>query len=146
MSEKTLEIEKQEERSKIEKTARQDRRILKPRIDLYEADEVIVLVVDLPGVKEQDIDVTLEKDRLTIYGAVEDRAPEGYRRVYSEFCYGDFERSFLVSNEIDRDNIEASFDNGVLTLSLPKPKLRRPARSRFRAQTKPRIILTNSAN
>jgi len=120
MSEKTLEIEKQEERSKIEKTARQDRRILKPRIDLYEADEVIVLVVDLPGVKEQDIDVTLEKDHLTIYGAVEDRAPEGYRRVYSEFCYGDFERSFLVSNEIDRDNIEASFDNGVLTLSLPK--------------------------
>jgi HSP20 family protein len=120
MSEKTMEIEKQEEQSEIEKAVRQVRRNLKPRIDLYEADEVIMLVVDLPGVKEEDIDITLENDRLTIYGTVEDRAPEGYRRVYSEFCYGDFKRSFVLSNEIDRDNIEASFDKGVLTLSLPK--------------------------
>lgn len=120
MTEKTMEIEKREEQTELDRPVQRVRRNVKPRINLYEADEVIMLVVDLPGVREKDIEITLEKDRLTIHGAVEDRAPEGYRRVYSELCQGDFERSFVMSNEIDRDNIEANYDSGVLTISLPK--------------------------
>ena len=79
-----------------------------------------MLLADMPGVNESEIEITLEKDRLTIHGPVADRAPEGYRPIYSEFCIGDFERTFVLSNEIDRDGIEATFKNGVLRLSLPK--------------------------
>jgi HSP20 family molecular chaperone IbpA len=120
MTEMTTEITNNEDQALVEKQVKQVHRTLKPRVDLYEAEDVILLVADLPGVNEDDINITLEKDHLTINGAVNERAPEGFRRVYSEFCYGDYERSFVLSNEIDRDNIEARFDNGVLTLSLPK--------------------------
>jgi HSP20 family protein len=93
---------------------------LKPQIDLFEADDAIMLVADLPGVNEEDVEITLEKDRLTIVGTMASLAPDGYRPVYSEFWHGDYKRSFILSDEIDRDNIEASFENGVLRLSLPK--------------------------
>ena len=120
MTEKTMEVEKKDEQAVTEQQVRRPRRTLKPRIDLYEAGEAIMLLADLPGVDENDIEITLEKDRLTVRGTIAERAPEGYRAVYSEFCHGDYERSFVLSNEIDRDGIEASFDNGVLRLSLPK--------------------------
>ncbi|UCG22937.1 MAG: Hsp20/alpha crystallin family protein [Chloroflexota bacterium] len=120
MSENTMELEKKEEQALAENVTKRVRRTVKPRIDLYEAGDEIVLLADMPGVNESDIEITLEKDRLTIRGPIEERAPEGYRAVYSEFCLGDYERSFVVSNEIDRDNIVAAFDNGVLRLSLPK--------------------------
>lgn len=120
MTEKTMELEKKEERAPIENQTGQVRRTVKPRIDLYEAGETIMLLADMPGVIEDDVEITLEKDRLTIRGSVEDRVPEGYRAVYSEHCLANYERSFVLSNEIDSENIEASFKNGVLRLSLPK--------------------------
>lgn len=120
MSEKTLELEKQEEQAPALNESTRVRRTLKPRIDLYEAGNEIVLMADMPGVNEANVDITLEKDRLTIRGPIEDRVPEGYRPVYSEFSVGDYARSFVLSDEIDRDNIAASFKNGVLKLSLPK--------------------------
>lgn len=120
MTEKTIELEKQEEQSLVQAQPARVRRTLRPRIDLLEAGETIQLVAELPGVGEEDVEVILEKDRLTISGTVADRAPEGYRSVYSELCRGDYKRSFILSNDIDRDGIEASFQNGVLRLSLPK--------------------------
>lgn len=120
MTQKTMEIEKKEEKMPAENQTKQVRRTIKPRIDLFEAGEMIMLVADMPGVVEDNVDITLEKDRLTIRGAVEDRVPEGYRAVYSEVCLANYERSFVLSDEIDRENIEASFKNGVLRLSLPK--------------------------
>lgn len=120
MTEKTMETEKTKEQTAIDKPVDRVRRSLKPRIDLFEADDAIVLVADLPGVAEEDIEVTLEKDRLTISGSMFDLSPDGYRPVYSEFWPGEYQRSFILSDDIDRDNIEASYENGVLHLSLPK--------------------------
>jgi HSP20 family molecular chaperone IbpA len=120
MTQKTMEIEKTEEQTAVDQPKRITRRTMKPRIDLFEAEDTIMLVADLPGVSQQDIEITLEKDRLTISGSMADRAPDGYRPVYSEFCQGDYTRSFILSDNIDRENIEASFENGVLRLSLPK--------------------------
>ncbi len=120
MTEKTMELEKKEEQAPAENQIRQVHRTIKPRIDLYEAGETIMLLADMPGVIEDDVEITLEKDRLTIRGSVEDRVPAGYRAVYSEHYLANYERSFVLSNEIDRENIEASFKNGVLRLSLPK--------------------------
>ena len=122
MTTKTMELEKKEVQTpaETEEMFQPLRRTIKPRIDVFEAGESTMILADMPGVNESDINITLEKDHLTIEGPVADRAPEGYKAVYSEFCLGNYKRSFLLSDEIDRDNIEASFENGVLRLSLPK--------------------------
>lgn len=120
MTEKTMEIEKKAERGLVETQTKRARRTLRPRIDLFDAGDAIILLAELPGVKEDDVEIVLEKDRLTISGLVADRAPEGYRKVYSEFYHGDYKRSFILSSDIAREDIEASLINGVLRLSLPK--------------------------
>ncbi len=123
MAEKTLEVEKQEVTAP-EETAERTRegRVFIPRSDIYELDDQIVIVADLPGVDEKSVDITLEKNILTINALVDPLVPQGYTLAYSEYETGDYQRSFRLSNEIDRENIQASLKDGVLRLYLPKAK------------------------
>ena len=100
-----------------------------PRADIYETNEAIVLVTDMPGVDENSLDITLENDVLTINGYVETAYPEGYGLSYGEYRVGDYQRSFTLSNKIDQGKIEATVKGGVLRLYLPKaePSTRRIA-------------------
>lgn len=91
-----------------------------PRVDIYETDDNLVVVADLPGVNENSVDITLEKNVLTINGLVELAQPENYDLAYSEYGIGDYQRSFTLSNEIDQEKIEAMVKDGVLRLILPK--------------------------
>ncbi len=104
------------------------RPVYRPSADIHETEEHVVLVVDMPGVAAQDVDITLERRVLTIRGRIRFDRPEGYRPVYAEYGEGDFERAFAVSEEIDRDRLEASCANGVLTLKLPKAETAKPKR------------------
>lgn len=90
-----------------------------PRVDIYEQDDHTVLLADMPGVDEDAIDITLEKNILTIRGYV-DRPMEGYGLAYGEYGLGDYERTFALSDEVDRNKIQASIRDGVLRLMLPK--------------------------
>ena len=98
----------------------QARKAYIPRVDIYEVKDDIMLVADMPGVNEESVDITLDKNLLTIEGTVEPSTPNGYQVAYSEYGVGDYHRQFTLSNEVDRDHIEASVKNGVLTLRLPK--------------------------
>ena len=91
-----------------------------PRVDIYESADEMVVVADMPGVDESLVDITLEKNVLTINGQVEPEQPENYRLAYAEFEVGDYRRSFTLSNRIDQENIKAVVKNGVLRLWLPK--------------------------
>ncbi len=91
-----------------------------PRVDIYETDEAVHVVADMPGVDEKSVDITLEKNVLSIYGEVNPDKPENYSLAYAEYEMGDYERKFTLSDEIDRDKIEASVKDGVLRLTLPK--------------------------
>jgi HSP20 family molecular chaperone IbpA len=91
-----------------------------PRSDIYETAEAITVVTDMPGVDENSVDVTLDKNLLTISGYVEPMQPEGFTLAHAEYNIGDFERSFTLSDRIDRDGIEATVKDGVLRLVLPK--------------------------
>lgn len=91
-----------------------------PRADIYETDESIYLFVDMPGVSEDGIDITLEKNILTINGNTTQVAPEGYSLAFTEYEGGDYERSFRLATLIERDGIEAVYMDGVLRLVLPK--------------------------
>jgi HSP20 family protein len=94
-------------------------RVYMLRVDIYEQDDETVLVADMPGVDEDSVDITLEKNVLTIKGYVEEMM-EGYGLAYSEYGVGDYERTFALSDEVDRNKIQASMKEGVLRLVLPK--------------------------
>jgi HSP20 family molecular chaperone IbpA len=97
------------------------RRVFMPRADIYEIPEAIVLVADMPGVDEKGVDITLEKNVLTISGHVEpEKVAENARLAYEEYEVGDYQRVFTLSDEVDREHIEAALKNGVLRVTLPK--------------------------
>lgn len=95
-------------------------KIFLPAVDIYETSDAVVLVADMPGVDEKSVDVSLEKNVLTIYGRVEPQIPAGHSLTYSEYGLGDYHRSFTISNDIDWERIEGTVKNGVLRLTLPK--------------------------
>ncbi len=111
--------EKQEvDESGYERT--RDRLAFVPRADIYETADAITVVADMPGVDESTVRVMLEDNVLSINGTVEPVQPEGYELAFSEYRVGDFERAFTLSDQIDRDGIEATVRDGVLRLHLPK--------------------------
>lgn len=122
MTDKTMEMDaRKDEPMAFEGTERtRDRSVFVPRADIYETQDAIYVVVDVPGADEKSVELGLEKNILTISAYPPEQHPEGYSRVYSEYGVGDYERRFALSNEIDRENIEASVKNGVLSLRLPK--------------------------
>ncbi len=115
---KTLQKRKSQEIEKVERT--HDRKVFIPVVDIYETNEEIILMAEMPGVDEKSIEVTLDNDVLTIRGKAMPVVPEGYELVYSEYEVGDFERSFSINESIDADKIDAQYHNGVLTVRLPK--------------------------
>lgn len=95
-------------------------RVFLPAVDIYETEQNVVLVADMPGVDESSVDVSLEKNVLTIYGRVESQVPAGHTLAYSEYLTGDYQRSFTISNAIDWERIEGVVKHGVLRLTMPK--------------------------
>ena len=97
-----------------------ERAVFRAQADIYETDTGLMLVADLPGVSPEGLEITLERRVLTIYGRVEDDAPEGYSPIYREYAVGDFERRFTLSGDFDADRIEADLRDGVLRLTIPR--------------------------
>jgi HSP20 family molecular chaperone IbpA len=119
MSEGTKGVQ-EKERSQAERT--RSTKVYTPDVDILEKDDSIIVLADIPGVGESGVDITLEKDVLSIYAKVEPEVPEKHQLLRAEYGVGDYQRSFTISNEIDREKIEAMVKNGVLRLVLPKAK------------------------
>jgi HSP20 family molecular chaperone IbpA len=124
MTEQTQELQVQEtEKREVAETGAErtrDRLAFVPRADVFETEDAIVVVADMPGVDENSVDITLESNVLTIEGEVEPEAPEGLSLAYAEYRVGDYRRAFSISDQIDREGIEATVKDGVLRLHLPK--------------------------
>ena len=116
----TQEVDKQEVQEVEGAERTMARKAFVPRVDIYETDDSIELAADMPGVDESNVDITLEKNVLTINGTVNFAPLENYGIAYAEYEVGDYERRFTLSDEIDQAKIEASVKNGVLHLHLPK--------------------------
>tara|TARA_Y100000588_G_C13907624_1_gene775698 strand:- start:55 stop:459 length:405 start_codon:yes stop_codon:yes gene_type:complete len=95
-------------------------KVYTPRADVYETAQTYVLEVDLPGVAQESLDIDLEKNVLTIKGTRQAVEYEGYRREYSEYGGGRYERSFSLGEGVDQEGIEAELENGVLVVTLAK--------------------------
>jgi HSP20 family protein len=98
-----------------------------PAVDIYETDNELVLKADLPDVNQKDIDVHVENQTLTIAGTRNFEKSEdkkGFHRI--ERSYGSFVRSFAIPNMFNTENIGASYQNGVLSVTLPKKEAAKP--------------------
>ena len=120
MSNEIKELQKQSAQTPVETERTRTRKVYVPKVDIYETKASIVLVADMPGVDEKSVDVVLDKNILTISGAVEPPSFTDYKMAYREYEVGDYEREFTISDEIDHDRIEAAVKNGVLRLTLYK--------------------------
>ena len=116
----TMEIQEQEEAPVDEMERTRSRRSFVPRADIYETEKEIVVLADIPGANEKTDDITMEKNVLSITAFIEPSIPSGFEIAYAEYEEGDYQRSFRLSDQIDRDNIEALVSDGVLRLRLPK--------------------------
>lgn len=91
-----------------------------PQTDIFETDDALNVVMEMPGVAKDNISVDLENDRLRVEGRIEFSNYDGMDPVYVEYNVGHYERSFSLSNKIDQSKISADLKDGVLTLVLPK--------------------------
>jgi HSP20 family protein len=116
----TMEVQQQEVAPADEMERTRSQRCFVPRADIYETEKEIIVLADIPGANDKTVDITLEKNVLTINAFVEPAIPSGFDVAYAEYEEGDYQRSFRLSDEIDRDKIEAVVSEGVLRLRLPK--------------------------
>jgi HSP20 family protein len=100
-----------------------------PAMDLVEGEDRYVLKADLPGLTEDDVKIEFEDGTLTVSGerkSEHETKKDGY--VRAERVFGSFSRSLTLPQGIDPEAVTASFDRGVLEVSIPKPEARKPRR------------------
>jgi HSP20 family protein len=107
-----------------------------PSVDVTEDKDAVQIMAELPGVKAEDVKISLENNVLTIRGEKRQVAEENAERVHRyERYYGVFERSFTVPTTVDADHIKASYDLGVLTVRLPKAERAKPRQIEVKVET-----------
>jgi HSP20 family protein len=98
-----------------------------PLVDIFEEPDMVRLVAEVPGVQPEDVRISVEGNLLTIRGTKEQVAEEKAEKVHRyERTYGAFERSFTLSASIDPHKIKATYNLGVLTITLPKAETAKP--------------------
>jgi len=100
-----------------EAAAEKPKRYTFPNANVTKQDDQYVLSIALPGVSKKDVQINLEKNKLTIKSDVEENTETKYR--LREFNYAKFERNFTLSDDADIDNISAKFEKGILTITIP---------------------------
>jgi HSP20 family protein len=118
--------EKQELANKEEKTV--PGRYFVPASDIFETEEALTVIMEMPGVEKKNINIALENDVLRVEGQIDFSQYQGMEPLYTEYNVGHYSRAFTLSGKIDRENIGAQLDDGVLTLTLPKVKNAVPRR------------------
>ena len=130
------ELTKQDPKQKQEEVATAERTrsgtTYSPRVDIWEADDKLLMYADMPGVTAENLDIQFENRELIIHGKVNPRH-EDINFLYGEYGIGDFYRTFTIGEAIDASNISAELKDGVLTLTLPKTEAVKPRRIQVRA-------------
>ena len=98
-----------------------------PPVDIFEEKDAIRIMAEVPGVRPEDVKISLEGNTLTVHGQKQQLAEERTERVHRyERTYGEFERTFSLPSSVDATKISASYEHGVLTITLPKAEQARP--------------------
>jgi HSP20 family protein len=91
-----------------------------PHVDIYETEEALMLVADMPGVEGEHVEIDLKENVLTLQARISPLKMDGFQPVYREYREGNYYRQFIVSEIVDQEKIAANMSNGVLRVTLPK--------------------------
>jgi HSP20 family protein len=114
-----LQVQQKREVEKSQEATRPTRAFL-PTTDIFESEEALTMILEMPGVDRDNIEVSVENGVLTVEGKINFGKYEGLQPVYSEYNIGPYRRTFRISSRIDQDKISAEMRDGVITLVLPK--------------------------
>jgi HSP20 family molecular chaperone IbpA len=115
---------KREHEQKQEKTI--PARVFVPTADIYESQDALSVILEMPGVDKNNVDVRVEDGMLNVEGRLDLSKYQGLVPLYTEYNIGHYARSFQISNKIDQRKIAAEFKDGVLHLTLPKAEEVKP--------------------
>jgi HSP20 family molecular chaperone IbpA len=99
-----------------------------PTTDIFETEDTLTVVLEMPGVDRDHIDVSVENGLVTVEGRIDFGKYEGLQPVYSEYNIGPYRRSFRISSRVEQDKISAEMRDRVITLVLPKAEEAKPRR------------------
>ena len=124
-SKQELQVQQKRELEKKEETTI-PARIFLPTADIYEAQDALYVVLEMPGVERDNIDIRVEDGVLKIEGWLDFSKYQGLQPLYTEYNVGHYSRSFRLSSKIDQNRIAAELKDGVLALTLPKVEEAKP--------------------
>ena len=123
-------------REKRELAAKEERtvpgRFYVPHTDVYETEDALTVVMEVPGVAREAVEAEVKEDVLRVEARIDPAKYGGLEPVYTEYNVGHWARSFALSDRVDRERIAAQLEDGVLTLTLPKTAKARPRRIEVR--------------
>ena len=99
-----------------------------PVTDIFETEQALTVVLEMPGVSKESVEVGVENDVITITGRIDSSKYEGLQPLYTEYNIGNYSRSFQISSKIEQEGIKADLKDGVMTLVLPKAEKAMPRR------------------
>jgi HSP20 family protein len=125
MTQQELQVQQKREVEKKQESTVPARTYL-PVTDIFETEQALTVVMEMPGVDKQNVEVTVENDVLSVIGRIDFAKYEGLQPVYTEYNVGHYARGFQLSSKIDQGKISADLKDGVITLVLPKAEEAKP--------------------
>ncbi len=120
--------------NRTERRMRDNNMTLMPWVDVFENEDSLLLLADLPGVSKDKLELRIENDTLQIEGEIAAEAPEQIEAIYAEVRAPRYSRTFSLSSELDTGNIDAQLRNGVLQLRIPKQPHAQPRRIEIKVE------------
>jgi len=120
-----LQVQKKRELEKTEETTI-PARVFLPTADIYETQDALTVILEMPGVEKSNVDVRVEDGILEVEGRLDLSKYQGLQALYTEYNIGHYSRSFQLSSRIDQNKIGAELKDGVLSLTLPKVEEAKP--------------------
>jgi len=124
-SKQELQVQQKREVEKREE-ATVPSRVFLPTTDIYETEDALNVIMEMPGVEKNDVDLAIENSVLKVFGRIDFSKYQGLQPVYTEYNVGHYVRSFRLSSKIDQTKIRAEMKDGVLSLTLPKAEEAKP--------------------
>lgn len=120
-----LQVQKKREHEQREETTI-PARVFLPTADIYETQDALTVILEMPGVEKSNVNVHVEEGVLHVEGRLDLSKYQGLQPLYIEYNIGHYSRSFQLSSKIDQTRIEAALRDGVLSLTLPKVEEAKP--------------------
>ena len=120
-----LQVQKKREHDQRQETTI-PARVFVPTADIYESQDALTVILEMPGVEKDNVDVRVEEGMLNIEGRLDLAKYQGLLPLYTEYNIGHYARSFRLSSKIDQSKIAADLKDGVLSLTLPKAEEAKP--------------------